>query len=243
MVLVAGGEFSMGDPRGAADETPHKVAVSAFFMDRHPVSQELYEKITGLNPSKRRSPKNPIERIQWTDAARFCNQCSEIESLTPCYDPDTWKCNFEADGYRLPTEAEWEYACRAGTSARYSFGDNAARLGEYAWFKRNSQNALHATGRKKPNRWGLHDMHGGVWEWCNDFYAKKYAASDRANPRGPDSGQRAVLRGGSWRNSAESARSAARYSETPGFSDVCFNADLYGFRCVRNVPPAQATPK
>src|SRR5437870_6951172 len=114
MVLVPGGTFTMGDSNGRADETPHSVSVSAFYLDRYPVTQELYEKVMGVNPSKRKEPKNPVERTQWTDAVRFCNCCSELDGLTPCYNLDTWVCDFDVDGYRLPTEAEWEYACRAG---------------------------------------------------------------------------------------------------------------------------------
>src|SRR5437660_4987817 len=111
MVLVPGGTFTMGNSNGRADETPHSVSVSAFYLDRYPVTQELYEKVMGVNPSKRKEPKNPVERTQWTDAVRFCNKSSELDGLTPCYDVNAWTCNFAADGYRLPTEAEWQYAC------------------------------------------------------------------------------------------------------------------------------------
>src|SRR5271155_3858649 len=102
MVLVPAGAFTMGDSAGGADETPHRVAVSAFHVDKYLVTQEIYEKVMGVNPSKRKSPKNPVERTQWVDAVRFCNKCSELDGLTPCYDLSTWQCNFAADGYRLP---------------------------------------------------------------------------------------------------------------------------------------------
>src|SRR5262245_7636667 len=128
MVLIPAGSFTMGDASGRPDERPHEVTVSAFYLDKFPMTQELYEKVMGVNPSKRKAKENPVERTQWTDAARFCNKCSELEGLKPCYDLQTWACDFDADGYRLPTEAEWEYACRAGSSGQYCFGDDEAEL-------------------------------------------------------------------------------------------------------------------
>src|SRR5262249_10510958 len=119
MALIPAGSFTMGDREGGATEAPHRVTVRAFYLDKVPVTQELYEKVMGVNPSKRKDPKNPVERTQWTDAVRFCNKCSELEGLTPCYDLTTWECNFDAEGYRLPTEAEWECACRAGSTGKY----------------------------------------------------------------------------------------------------------------------------
>ena len=119
MVLLPAGSFMMGDKDGGPDQAPHSVSVNAFYIDKWPVTQEIYEKIMGVNPSKQRGPKNPVERMQWTEAAGFCNKCSELEGLTPCYNPETWACNFAANGYRLPTEAEWEYACRAGGTGKY----------------------------------------------------------------------------------------------------------------------------
>src|SRR5205085_1193473 len=108
LLLIPAGTFTMGEREG--EETPHVVAISSFYLDKHTVTQELYTKVMDVNPSKRKDPKCPVERTQWTDAVRFCNKCSELDGLTPCYDLDTWECNFAADGYRLPTEAEWEYA-------------------------------------------------------------------------------------------------------------------------------------
>jgi len=235
MVLLPSGSFRMGDSAGRPDETPHDVSVSSFYIDKHLVTQELYEKILGVNPSKRKALKNPVERTQWTDAILFCNKCSELEGLTPCYDLNTRQCNFAVDGYRLPTEAEWEYACRAGSAGKYCFGDAENELPRYAWFKPQSQGKTHPVGEKRPNRWGLYDMHGNVWQWCNDWYGEGYyAESPVANPHGPATGKMRVLRGGAWDSTAEKCRSAYRHKEFPVYTDACFGIDSNGFRRVRN---------
>jgi hypothetical protein len=229
MVLVAAGEFTMGDAAGRPDEAPHPVKVDAFWMDRREVTQELYQKVMGSNPSKRSEPKNPVERIQWVMAARFCNKASEMEGLTPCYDPKTWDCDFEADGYRLPTEAEWEYACRAGSSGA------SPSMSQVAWCKPHSGGTPKAVGQKQPNAWGLFDMHGNVWEWCNDWYAEDYYKTPpRDNPRGPSGGTHRVLRGGAADSPAERCTASYRFKENPAFTDACFGADFYGFRRVRS---------
>ncbi len=233
IVHIPGGKFVMGD-KNEVDAPPHEVVVRSFFIDKHLVTQEQFQKITGANPSRWKGDKNPVEQLRWSDAVRFCNKRSELEGLQPCYDLKTLKCDFEATGYRLPTEAEWEYACRAGTTTPYFFGDNPAKLGEYAWFDKNSGGHPRPVGQKQPNPWGLYDMAGNVWEWCNDFYkVDYYQEAPRENPRGPNEGQNKVLRGGAWRFSAENCRSGYRYNESPGYSDVCFGYDIYGFRCVR----------
>jgi formylglycine-generating enzyme required for sulfatase activity len=235
MVLIPGGEFVMGDAGGRADETPHAVKVGPFYMDRYPVTQEIYEKVMGSNPSKRKNAKYPVEQTQWTDAAKFCNACSVLEGLTPCYDPKTWKCDFKADGYRLPTEAEWEYACRAGSRSKYCFGDGASDLPRYAWFKDNSGGSPKPVSLKAPNGFGLADMGGNVWEWCNDYYQEDYySRSPSQDPRGPAKGKTRVLRGGAWDAGAEKCRSAYRFKEFPTVTDACFGYDSYGFRRARN---------
>jgi formylglycine-generating enzyme required for sulfatase activity len=125
MVLIPAGEFLMGSMRGSPDEQPvHRVKVSAFYMDTHLVTQEQYESVMGQNPSRWKGLKNPVEQVRWSDAVRYLNALSAAEGLEPCYNLKTWECDFEANGYRLPTEAEWEYACRAGTKGVYFFGDN-----------------------------------------------------------------------------------------------------------------------
>jgi sulfatase modifying factor 1 len=234
LVLIPAGTFNMGDQGGGATEAPHAVSVSSFYLDAYPVTQELYANAMGVNPSKRKDKRNPVERTQWTDAARFCNRCSEIEGLTPCYNLSTWECDFEAGGYRLPTEAEWEYACRAGSSGKYCFGDADNELPQYAWFKPLSQGKPRPVGGKLANRWGLYDMHGNVWQWCNDWYGESYyRESPTQDPRGPATGKMRVLRGGAWDSIAEKCRSASRYKEFPVYSDACFGADSYGFRRAR----------
>jgi formylglycine-generating enzyme len=234
MVLIPAGDFTMGDSAGRADENPHAVTVSAFYLDRHPVTQQMYEEVMGINPSKHKGQRNPVERTQWTDAVRFCNKCSELEGLTPCYNLETWECNYDANGYRLPTEAEWEYACRAGGAGKYCFGDSEAELPKYAWFKPLSQGKPRPVGQKLPNRFGLVEMHGNVWQWCNDWYGEIYADSPREDPRGPATGTMRVLRGGAWDCTAEKLRSAYRHKEFPVYSDACFGADSYGFRRARS---------
>jgi formylglycine-generating enzyme required for sulfatase activity/Tol biopolymer transport system component len=234
MVLIPEGEFTMGDPKGQPDEAPHTVYVSAFYMDRFPVTQKLFKEVMGTNPSKRQGDELPVERTRWTDAALFCNRCSEIDGLAPCYDPKTWQCDFRANGYRVPTEAEWEYACRAGSQTSYSFGNDVSDLALYAWCKPHSQGRTWPMGEKRPNRWGLYDMHGNVWQWCNDFYGETYyASSPRENPTGPSEGKQRVLRGGAWSSTPEKCRAAYRFKDFPVYSDACFGADSYGFRRVR----------
>jgi sulfatase modifying factor 1 len=238
MVLLAGSSFTMGD-ENEVDARPHEVFVSSFYIDRCPVTQEQYEKVMGENPSRWKGGQNPVEQIRWSDAARYCNARSALEGLRPCYDLNTWECDFDANGYRLPTEAEWEYACRAGTKTAYYFGNDLSKLKNYAWFEENSRAKPQPVGQKPPNPWGLHDMCGNVWEWCNDFYkVDYYQESPKDNPKGPKTGETKVVRGGAWKFSAESCRSAYRYNEDPGYADVCFGYDIYGFRCVRNAPPA-----
>ena len=237
MVQIPGGKFTMGD-KNEVDAPPHEIVVAPFLTDRHLVTQEQFQKVMGTNPSRWKGEKNPVEQLRWSDAVKFCNKRSELEGLQPCYDLKTLQCNFDANGYRLPTEAEWEYACRAGTTTAYFFGDNPAKLGDYAWFEKNSGGHPRPVGQKQRNPWGLYDVIGNVWEWCNDFYqVDYYKQSPRENPRGPKEGQNKVLRGGAWRFSAENCRSGYRYNESPGYSDVCFGYDIYGFRCVRKASP------
>jgi formylglycine-generating enzyme required for sulfatase activity len=240
MVSIPGGEFVMGDDRGEDDEKPaHRVRISPFYMDACEVTQESYQKLMGKNPAKFAGSDKPVERVRWSEAVQYCNMRSLREGLKPCYDAKTFECDYGADGYRLPTEAEWEYACRAGAATRWSFGDDPGPLGKHAWFKGNAAKASHPVKQKSTNPWGLYDMHGNVAEWCNDFASESYDPQGAAkDPRGPASGEERVLRGGSWSSSDEASRSSARASAPPSFADVCFGYENYGFRCVKKAADA-----
>jgi len=240
MVSLPGGEFMMGSAQGNADERPpHKVQVSPFLIDKFEVTHEGFTKVQLPNPSHwQDSPKKPVERVRWRDAKQYCNERSLLEGLKPCYNEKTmdWDCDYAANGYRLPTEAEWEYAARAGTDGAYDFGA-PDKLRQYAWFAANADQKTHPAGQKQPNRWGLNDIYGNVSEWCEDIYSPTYyGESPAVDPHGPaNSGRdvKRVIRGGSWNSSPDVCRTTARQGEKTGDSDACFSTDYCGFRCVR----------
>jgi formylglycine-generating enzyme required for sulfatase activity len=240
MVLIPGGSFKMGSTNGKEDEMPvREVAIDAFLIDRYEMTQANFAKFEPINGSHFKGPDRPVEMVRWDDAVLYCNWRSKDEGLEPCYDEESFVCNFAASGYRLPTEAEWEYACRAGTTAEYNFGSDNRQLGQYAWFADNADKQTHPVGEKKPNAWGLYDMYGNVAEWCNDVYDKDYYKDgSTSNPRGPKEGAKRVLRGGAWNSRADDCRSARRVGEIPGSQDACFARDAIGFRCVRRAAPA-----
>ncbi len=239
MVRIPGGDFVMGDDGGEEDQRPaHRVQISPFAMDVCEVTQESYRTLMGKNPAKFTGSDHPVERVSWYSATQYCNMRSLREGFTPCYHAETLECDFAADGYRLPTEAEWEYACRAGTTSQWSFGNDLRAVGKHTWYHGNAAKKTHPVRQKAPNPWGLYDMHGNVAEWCNDFISESYdpSVADR-DPLGPSLGDERVLRGGSWQGTADACRSAARNSETPRFADACFGTEAYGFRCVCRVEP------
>ena len=240
MVALPGGEFVMGSDRGNPDETPpHKVKVSAFLIDKYEVTHEMFTKAQLPNPSHwQDSPKKPVERVRWRDAKLYCNERSLLEKLKPCYNEKTadFDCDYTANGYRLPTEAEWEYACRAGTDGPYDFGQ-PDKLRQVAWFADNANARTHPAGEKKPNGWGIFDLYGNVSEWCEDVYSPDYykesPSVDPLGPPSPGKDVKRVMRGGSWKASADMCRATLRQGERTGDSDACFYTDYCGFRCVR----------
>jgi len=228
MAYLPGGEFMMGEPG-----KEHKVVLSPFYIDKYEVTQEMFKKLELPNPSHFKGDKNPVEMVAWVNAAVYCNERSLEEGLNRCYNEDTWECNFEANGYRLPTEAEWEYAVKAGTKTKYYFGAEEKNLKNYAIYNKNSSGKTAVTGSRKPNPWGLYDMYGNVAEWCNDIYSPEYyKVSPEKDPRGPKKGKERVMRGGSWNDPGELFSSYIRAMDA-SINDACILRDTIGFRCVR----------
>ena len=216
--LIPAGTFTMGDASGDDDETPHEVTLTKpFKMGIHEVTQAQYEQVMGVNPSEFKGANNPVENVSWDDAVEFCRRLSELPAEKAA-----------GNVYRLPTEAEWEYACRAGTTTKYSFGDDESDFGEYGWYWENSGRTTHPVGSKLPNAWGLYDMHGNVWEWCQDWYGD-YPSGSVTDPSGATSSSRRVSRGGGWYITADDCRSAVRGRSLPSLPFY-----RLGFRVVRS---------
>ena len=200
LVLIPAGEFLMGSPasprreelvklyRGKVEEyqrefPQHPVRISKpFWLGKFEVTQEQWHAVMGANPSRHQGAKNPVDQVSWHDCQGFLAKLNQ---------------RLAASRFRMPTEAEWEYACRAGTATQFCFGDAAERIKDYAWFKGNSagQKRTHPAGQARPNAWGLYDMHGNLWEWCGDWY-ERYTAGAQGDPKGPAQSALRVQRGG-----------------------------------------------
>ena len=226
LVLIPKGTFMMGSPESEQghqinNETQHEVTISKdYYLGVYEVTQAQYEKVIGKNPSHfqgavvgNENADLPVDNVSWDDVVEFCKKLSDL--------PEEKKAGRM---YRLPTEAEWEYACRAGSKTASSFDDEEGLLPEYGWFSRNSSRRTHTVGLLEPNAWGLHDMHGNVWEWCSDWY-EEYPKGAVSDPTGPKEGSDRVIRGGSWDYEAAHCRSANRNGRDPSF-----RFDYYGFR-------------
>jgi len=214
-------EFELAKARFANSEQSEKPAhpvtlTKPFYMGKYEITQAQYLQIQGTNPCEFQGLNNPVEKVSWKDVGEFCQKASAVTK----------------EALRLPSEAEWEYACRAGTQRVYSSGDQEIDLDRVAWYGGNSNHSTHPVGEKAPNGFGLYDMHGNVWEWCSDWFSEDYYATCPAvDPQGPASGQWRVLRGGSWNDYLRDCRVAYRIYDTPMY---CFSN--FGFRVVVEVP-------
>lgn len=216
-VLIPAGTFKMGSESGDPDERPvHHVTLSrAFYLGKYEVTQGQWQAVMGTNPSLfQGDPMRPVDQVSWDDAQAFISKLNAMEGVQL---------------YRLPTEAEWEYAARAGTTTVYSFGNDPRQLGNYAWYRANSERRTHPVGQKWPNAWGLYDMLGNVWEWVQDWEGR-YQAGAVTDPQGPASGTYRMRRGCGWNSEPNVCRVANRYSVV-GYRD-----DFIGFRVVRRLP-------
>jgi formylglycine-generating enzyme required for sulfatase activity len=229
MVKIPNGMFTMGSNEYDNETPVHKVNISEFRVSRYQVTQEQWETVMGGNPSDFKGRDLPVENVNWDDANKFIEKLNKL----------TKGGNLE---YRLPTEAEWEYACRAHPttpSTTYCFGNDESELVNYAWYDKNSESATHRVGLKRPNAWGLYDMHGNVWEWVADWYGE-YPKGKATDPTGTTSGSACVLRGGSWNLGAQLARSADRHWREP---DIRYKYGNSGFRLAASGKTRQAKGK
>jgi formylglycine-generating enzyme required for sulfatase activity len=214
MKRIQGGDFQMGSKQSEREQPIHTVQLEGFDLGATPVTQAQYEAIMGTNPSGFKGSNRPAENVSWDEAVEFCEKLSAETG----------------EAFSLPTEAQWEYACRAGSPAAWCFGDDESKLDDYAWYSGNSAGETHPVREKRPNDWGLYDMHGNVWEWCQDWggnYPRK--GSTESNPKGPSTGSCRVGRGGSWRGAPEDCRSALR-----GWYAPSGRSSNLGFRVARS---------
>lgn len=207
LLPIPAGTFTMGSPanesgRGSDEGPPTQVTLREFWLGKTEVTQAQWQAVMGKNLSHFKGPTLPVERVSWDEAMTFCRKLTERERAAGRLP--------EGYAYQLPTEAQWEYACRAGTTGAY-----AGSLDAMAWYGANSGFRTQPVATKQANDWGLHDMHGNVWEWCLDWYADKFPGGSTSEPRGAASGTYRVYRGGSWGNSADRCRSALRLGNPP----------------------------
>jgi formylglycine-generating enzyme required for sulfatase activity len=213
LVKIPAGSFMMGSNDYDSQKPIHRVNVPEFLMGKYQVTQAQYEAVMGKNPSYFKSKQNPVEQVSWNDAQEFCKKLSQKTGRK----------------VKLPSEAQWEYACRAGSTGIYCFGDNVDQLGKYAWYDENSDSKIHPVGEKLANAWGLHDMHGNVWEWCEDIWHDSYngAPTDGSAWLSGENQSKHILRGGSWNDFVQLCRSANRSR-----SNLDFRYNFFGFRFV-----------
>ena len=231
LVRIGGGTFIMGSPadergRTGSEVPQHQVTVSSFYISKYEVTQAEYQEIMGINPSHNKGANLPVEQVSWLDAVEYCNKRSVKEGLTPAYTINGNNVSWEraANGYRLPTEAEGEYACRAGTQTPFYSGTSVEEAG---WYTGNSGGKTHPVGEKQPNSWGLYDMHGNVLEWCWDWLGD-YSAQAQTDPLGAPQGTSRVYRGGCWIFQEFQTRSAYRFGNHQNLRSF-----MVGFRVAR----------
>ena len=230
LVPIPAGEYQMGSPESDSlasdnEKTQHLVRITEpFYLSVFVITQQQYEKVMGGRPWQRQfgvqeGPGYPATYVSWHNAVEFCRKLSEQEGVE----------------YHLPTEAQWEYACRAGTTSAYSFEDDVSQLGQHAWYKKNAsgigETYAHRVGQKLPNPWGLYDMHGNIWEWCQDWYAPYGSEQAVSDPVGPMQGASRVSRGGAFNLVLNAARSATRITYPPAYRN-----GFLGFRAARTFP-------
>ena len=217
-VLVEGGTFN----NGTAD-----VTLSSFHINKYEVTQAEYKRVLGENPSYFKGDSLPVENVSWYDAVEFCNKKSKDDGLDPCYfcSGENIECNLTANGYRLPTEMEWEYAAKGGNQSKGYTYSGSNNINEVAWYITNSRRTTHSVGTKLPNELGLYDITGNVFEWCNDW-----CGAYKTNPTGVTTGSYRVFRGGSWSSSATGCRVANRSFIAPSYS-----FSYIGFRLARSL--------
>ena len=236
LIYVEGGSFMMGSDDCDIyyfQQPIHEVSVSSFYISKYQITQNEWQEVMGSNPSWFRGDKLPVEQISWYDAIEYCNKRSIKEGLKPCYSGSgkNISCDWTANGYRLPTEAEWEYAARGGKKSKGYKYSGSNDINEVAWYGSNSSDKTHPVGEKQANELGIYDMSGNVWEWCWDWYSiDYYSKSPRSNPRGPSSGEFRVLRGGSWYYNGNDCRVANRRLNNPDDGDYS-----YGLRILRAI--------